>query len=170
VPRTLLARASRGEEVRGSARGRLHRPGGRRDVHPRARVALPDHEGGYDPAYMGLLASSSQGPRVPMEPFPQSPEKMTRATETLQRLVLDERLAHGNDPVLNASDGRRRHGADRARRTDLEAEERAQDRLRRGVGDGARSRARRRARARRGLRLLSLDGRRPDGGPGRSSS
>jgi phage terminase large subunit-like protein len=40
-----------------------------------------------------------------MEPFAQSPEKMTRATETLQRLVLDGRLAHGNDPVLNAQMG-----------------------------------------------------------------
>lgn len=60
---------------------------------------------GYDPAYMGLLASSLKDRGVPMEPFPQSPEKMTHATETLQRLVIDERLRHGNDPVLNAQMG-----------------------------------------------------------------
>lgn len=60
---------------------------------------------GYDPAYMGLLAAALKDRGLPMEPFPQSPEKMTRATETLQRLVLDERLAHGADPVLGAQMG-----------------------------------------------------------------
>lgn len=60
---------------------------------------------GYDPAYMGLLASALKDRGVPMEPFPQSPERMTRATETLQRLVLDGRIRHGNDPVLNKEMG-----------------------------------------------------------------
>lgn len=59
----------------------------------------------YDPAYMGLLAAALSDRGLPMEAYAQSPEKMTAATETLQRLVLDGRLRHGNDPVLNAEMG-----------------------------------------------------------------
>lgn len=55
----------------------------------------------YDPAYMGLLASSLAERGVPMEPFPQSAERMTRASETFQRIVLDGRLRHGGDPMLS---------------------------------------------------------------------
>jgi phage terminase large subunit-like protein len=36
-----------------------------------------------------------------MVPFPQSAERMTKATETLQRLVLDQRIRHGGDPDLD---------------------------------------------------------------------
>lgn len=57
---------------------------------------------GYDPAYMTLLALSLAERGLPMEVFPQSTERMTHATETLQRLALDARIRHGNDPVLNA--------------------------------------------------------------------
>lgn len=56
----------------------------------------------YDPAYMGLLASALQDRGFPTEPFPQSADRMTRATETLQRLTLDERLRHGGDKILDS--------------------------------------------------------------------
>ena len=56
----------------------------------------------YDPAYMGLLASSLEDRGVPVEPLPQSAMNMVRATETLQRLVFDERLRHGGDIELDA--------------------------------------------------------------------
>lgn len=59
----------------------------------------------YDPAYMGLMAAALSDRGLPMEPFAQSPEKMTMATETLQRLAIDERIRHGNDPVLNKEMG-----------------------------------------------------------------
>lgn len=62
--------------------------------HPAIQVS-------YDPAYMGLLASSLAERGLPMEPFPQTAAKMERATETLQRVVIDSRLRHGNDPILN---------------------------------------------------------------------
>lgn len=62
--------------------------------HPLLEVA-------YDPAYMGLLASSLADRGVPMVPFPQSADRMTKATETLQRLVLDQRVRHGADPDLD---------------------------------------------------------------------
>lgn len=55
---------------------------------------------GYDPAYMGMLASALADRGFPVEPFPQSAERMTKATETLQRLVLDERVRHGGDKTL----------------------------------------------------------------------
>lgn len=94
-------------------------------VHVRCKVFTPDREGAYidpldvetyvlglaqmhpiqevcyDPAYMQLIASSLADRGLPMEPFPQSAERMTTATETLQRVVIDERLRHGDDPVLN---------------------------------------------------------------------
>ncbi len=56
----------------------------------------------YDPAYMGLLASSLEDRGVPIEPFPQSAMNMVRATETVQRLVFDKRLRHGGDVELDA--------------------------------------------------------------------
>lgn len=62
--------------------------------HPVLEVA-------YDPAYMGLMAAELGEHGLDMEPFPQSPERMTKATETLQRLVLDGRIRHGGDPVLD---------------------------------------------------------------------
>ncbi len=55
----------------------------------------------YDPAYMTLFAQQLSDAGLDCEAFPQSPERMTRASETLQRLVLDERLRHGNDRVLD---------------------------------------------------------------------
>ncbi len=54
----------------------------------------------YDPAYMGLLARSLADRGLPLEPFPQSPQRMERATETFQRLFLDERVRHGGDKIL----------------------------------------------------------------------
>jgi phage terminase large subunit-like protein len=63
--------------------------------HPLLEVA-------YDPAYMGLLASALADRGVPMVPFPQSADRMTKATETLQRLVLDQRIRHGADPDLDS--------------------------------------------------------------------
>lgn len=56
----------------------------------------------YDPNYMGLLASALADRGMPMEPFPQTADRMGKATETWQRAVLDERIRHGNDPVLNS--------------------------------------------------------------------
>lgn len=56
----------------------------------------------YDPAYMGLLAMALADRGLPMVPYAQSAEKMTAATETLQRVVIDGRVRHGDDPVLNA--------------------------------------------------------------------
>ncbi len=45
----------------------------------------------YDPAYMTLFAQQLQDSGFDCEPYPQSPELMTRATETFQRLVLSGR-------------------------------------------------------------------------------
>lgn len=54
----------------------------------------------YDPAYMGMLASALSDRGMPMEPFPQSAQKMERASETLQRLVIDGRVRWGLDPEM----------------------------------------------------------------------
>jgi phage terminase large subunit-like protein len=54
----------------------------------------------YDPAYMGLLASSLADRGLPMEPFPQTADRMTEATETFQRLFLDARVRHGGERML----------------------------------------------------------------------
>jgi phage terminase large subunit-like protein len=54
----------------------------------------------YDPAFMSMLGRSLAERGLPVEPFPQSPERMQRATETFQRLFLDERIRHGGDRVL----------------------------------------------------------------------
>lgn len=54
----------------------------------------------YDPAYMGMLATPLAERGIPMEPFPQSAMKMERASETLQRLVLDGRVRWGIDPEM----------------------------------------------------------------------
>lgn len=45
----------------------------------------------YDPAYMTLFAQQLTEAGFECEPFPQSPERMTAATETFQRLILSER-------------------------------------------------------------------------------
>ena len=55
----------------------------------------------YDPAYMTLFAQQLAEAGVPMEPFPQSPERMGEATETFQRLILDTRMRHGNDRTFD---------------------------------------------------------------------
>jgi phage terminase large subunit-like protein len=55
----------------------------------------------YDPAYMTLFAQQLAESGLPMEPFPQSGERMVRATETFQRLVLQTRARHGADRVLD---------------------------------------------------------------------
>lgn len=55
----------------------------------------------YDPAYMTLFAQQLEGSGLPIEPFPQSPERMMKATETFQRVVLNERLRHGNDRTID---------------------------------------------------------------------
>lgn len=55
----------------------------------------------YDPAYMTLFAQQLAESGLPMEPFPQSGDRMVRATETFQRLVLQTRLRHGADRVLD---------------------------------------------------------------------
>lgn len=54
----------------------------------------------YDPAYMTLFAQQLAEAGLPMEPFPQSSEKMTRATETLQRMILSDRM-RWSDACLN---------------------------------------------------------------------
>lgn len=51
----------------------------------------------YDPAFMQLVANALSE-RVPVEPFPQSAERMERATETFWRLFTHEQVRHGNDP------------------------------------------------------------------------
>lgn len=55
----------------------------------------------YDPAYMTLMAQQLQDHGANVEPYPQSPERMSEATETFQRLVLDLRLRHGNDRTFD---------------------------------------------------------------------
>lgn len=55
----------------------------------------------YDPAYMTLFAQQLSDGGLNIEPFPQSPERMMKATETFQRIVLNERLRHGNDKVID---------------------------------------------------------------------
>lgn len=45
----------------------------------------------YDPAYMTLFAQQLTEAGFDCEPYPQSPELMTRATETFQRLILSGR-------------------------------------------------------------------------------
>ena len=55
----------------------------------------------YDPAFMTLLADRLRDRGLPMEPYPQSPMRMTEAAETFQRLVLDHRLRHGGEPTLS---------------------------------------------------------------------
>lgn len=55
----------------------------------------------YDPSYMRLEAAMLADRGVPMEPVPQTSKNMTRATETLQRFVLDRRLRHGMDRTLD---------------------------------------------------------------------
>lgn len=54
----------------------------------------------YDPAYLGLLRADLEERGLPMEPFPQDAGRMTRATETFQRLFLDTRVRHGGDRML----------------------------------------------------------------------
>ena len=53
-----------------------------------------------DPAYLGLMRASLEERGLPMQPFPQDAGRMTRATETFQRLFIDTRVRHGNDRVL----------------------------------------------------------------------
>lgn len=55
----------------------------------------------YDPAYMTLFAQQLADRGVKVESFPQSPERMSEATETFQRLILDTRLRHGNDRTFD---------------------------------------------------------------------
>lgn len=55
----------------------------------------------YDPAYMTLFAQQLSDAGLPMEPFPQQGEKMVEATETLQKMVITERVRHGNERVLD---------------------------------------------------------------------
>jgi phage terminase large subunit-like protein len=54
----------------------------------------------YDPAYMGCSPVALTDRGLPMEAFPQSAQRMERATETFQRVFLDERIRHGGDPIL----------------------------------------------------------------------
>ena len=93
-------------------------------AHVRAKRFTPDTEGGYidpdeivtyvlglaaqfhitklvyDPAYMQLVAGRLAERGVPIEPFPQSAQRMERATEVFQRIFIDERILHGNDSFL----------------------------------------------------------------------
>lgn len=55
----------------------------------------------YDPAYMTLFAQQCAEAGLPMEPFPQSPERMSAATETFQRMILSERVRHGNERTFD---------------------------------------------------------------------
>lgn len=98
------------------------------DDHPlimvKAKRFIPEHDGGYidpddivmyvlglaslysirkvvyDPAYMQMVAGRLMERGVYCEPFPQSATKMERATETFQRMFLDERIIHGGDSHL----------------------------------------------------------------------
>lgn len=54
----------------------------------------------YDPAYMGLFAQQLAEAGLQCEPYPQSAEKMVLASETFQRLVLDDRL-RWQDKILD---------------------------------------------------------------------
>lgn len=93
--------------------------------HVRARAFVPEHDGEYidqedvrhfimglvarynvtkvlyDPAYMTLFAQQLVDAGIPMEPFPQSGERMVAASETFQRLVLQRRMRHGRDRTLD---------------------------------------------------------------------
>ena len=93
-------------------------------AHVRAKRFTPDTEGGYidpdeivtyvlglaaqfhitklvyDPAYMQMVAGRLAERGVPIEPFPQSAQRMERATEVFQRIFIDERILHGNDSFL----------------------------------------------------------------------
>jgi phage terminase large subunit-like protein len=53
-----------------------------------------------DPAYMTLLAQELQERGMQWKPYAQSDERMLVASEVLQRVVLDHRLRHGHDAVL----------------------------------------------------------------------
>jgi phage terminase large subunit-like protein len=55
----------------------------------------------YDPAYMTLMAQQLAESGLPMTPYPQSPERMSVATETFQNLILSERLRHGNERTFD---------------------------------------------------------------------
>lgn len=54
----------------------------------------------YDPAYFGLAANTLAERGVNVEAFPQSPERMADATETFQRLFLDEVIHIGENKDL----------------------------------------------------------------------
>lgn len=55
----------------------------------------------YDPAYMTLFAQQCADAGLPMEPFPQSPERMSVATENFQRMILQTRVRHGNERTFD---------------------------------------------------------------------
>lgn len=59
--------------------------GGLGSIHPVEKII-------YDPAYLTLFAQQLADMGFDVEPFPQSAEKMTRATETFQRMVLSNRM------------------------------------------------------------------------------
>lgn len=93
-------------------------------THVKAKRFIPEREGGYidpdeavtfilglaaqyrilelvyDPAYMQMVAGRLAERGVVVEPFPQSAARMERATEVFQRIFIDERISHGNDPNL----------------------------------------------------------------------
>lgn len=50
---------------------------------------------------MTLFAQQCAEAGLPMEPFPQSPERMSAATETFQRMILSERVRHGNERTFD---------------------------------------------------------------------
>jgi phage terminase large subunit-like protein len=55
-----------------------------------------------DPAFMHLVGNSLQDRGLPYNPFPQSADKMTEATETFQRTVFEGKLRHGGDKIMDA--------------------------------------------------------------------
>ena len=54
----------------------------------------------YDPAYMQMVAGQLAERGLYVEPFPQSANRMERATESFQRAFLDELVLHGGDKHL----------------------------------------------------------------------
>ena len=56
----------------------------------------------YDPWRARQLALELEQRRIPAVQFPQTAARMSSASETLYRAVVEGRLTHGNDPALNA--------------------------------------------------------------------
>jgi phage terminase large subunit-like protein len=96
-------------------------PDGTRRAHVMSKAFAPDYDGAYinhedvqtyilglgarysireivyDPAYLQLLVNGLAERGIECTPFPQSAAKMTPATETFQRLMIEEQVALGSN-------------------------------------------------------------------------